>query len=87
MMSKSNFEIGDIVKFIAKEWADNTGIVSQPISEASPGHVLVHKDGFILGVTAARDEVVPADKSSAGYVQLAYNLIKLGSHVIEQGLL
>ena len=51
------------------------------------GHVLVHKDGCIFGVKASIEDVVLADISSQGFAQLAYNLIKLGSHVIEQKLI
>lgn len=86
-MSKENLEISDIVRLTTDEWVGYVGIVSQPITEASAGHVLVYRAGSILGVSAAMDDVMPADKSTEGYAQLAYNLITLGSHVIEQGLL
>jgi hypothetical protein len=43
-------------------------------------------DGHIIGVTVSADEVDLADENSQGFAQLAYNLIKLGSHVIEQTL-
>lgn len=86
-MSNKDLQIGDIVRLTTEGWAGNFGIVSQPITESMAGHVLVHRDGYILGVNTTLDEVVPADSSSKGYVQLAYNLIKLGSIVIEQGLL
>jgi hypothetical protein len=86
-MTKKHIGAGDTVTLTSKEWAGHVGIVSQPISEASPGHVLVNKEGYILGISAALEDLMPADKSSEGYAQLAYNLIKLGSYVIEQGLL
>ena len=86
-MSIKNLEIGDIVRFTSDEWAGISGIVSQPITKSMEGHVLVFRNGYILGVTATLDDVIPAEVSSAGYVQLAYNLIKLGSHVIEQRML
>lgn len=87
MMSQSNLETGDIVRLTTGELSGLTGIVSQPITETNPGHVLIFHGGYILGVNVSMAEVTPADKSSTGYAQLAYNLIKLGSHVIEQGLL
>lgn len=87
MMSKSDLEMGAIVRLTSEDWTGITGIVSQPITEMSAGHVLVYRDGYIFGVPASLDDVVPADKSSEGYAQLANSLIKLGSHVIEQGLL
>ena len=86
-MFKENLGIGDIVRLTSEEWVGYVGIVSQPITEASPGHVLVYRAGSVLGVSAAIDDGVPADKNTEGYAQLAYNLITLGSHVIEQGLL
>lgn len=57
-------------------------MVSRPISQDDIGHVLVHKSGYILGVDASIDDVAMIDESRAGFAQLAYNLIKLGSHVI-----
>ena len=86
-MSKENLEISDIVRLTSEEWVGYVGIVSQPITEASAGHVLVYKAGNIIGVPALIDGVVPADKKTEGYALLAYNLIKLGSNVIEKGLL
>ncbi len=86
-MSEKNLEVGDLVRLSAKGWDGLAGIVSKPISEESPGHVLVHKDGCILGVQATINDVAPADKGSEGFAQIAYNLIKLGSHVTEKRLL
>lgn len=86
-MSKRNPEIGDLVKLTTKEWDGVVGVVTQPITQDNMGHVLVHKDGCIFGVKASIEDVVLADISSQGFAQLAYNLIKLGSHVIEQKLI
>lgn len=86
-MSEVKFRIGDIVTLTSKKWVGQVGIVSQPISESDPGHVLVSVAGSVLGVSASMEEVVLADKNSEGHAQLAFNLIKLGSHVIERGLL
>jgi hypothetical protein len=49
--------------------------------------VLVHRDGCIFGVQVTLGDVVPADRNHAGFAQLAYSLIKLGSHVIEARLI
>ena len=86
-MSKITLEIGDIFRLETGEWAGKIGIVSKPITIQSAGHVLVYGKGYILGVPASMNDLKPADKSSKGYAQLATNLIKLGSYVIEQGLL
>ncbi len=86
-MSKRNLEIGDVVTILHQDWQGCAGIVSHPITEDHPGHVLIHKDGSIFGVQVSMEEVVLADKDSQGFAQLAYTLIKLGSHVIEARLI
>jgi hypothetical protein len=86
-MSNVYLEYGDLVKLLAEDWKGFVGIVSQPITEDSAGHVLVLKEGCILGVRAFIKDVVHADRTSEGFAQLAYNLIKLGSHVIEKRLI
>jgi hypothetical protein len=86
-MSKRSLEYGDLVKIKIEEASEWVGIVTQPITEQSPGHVLIHKDGYILGVKVTIDDVVPAEMNTQGFAQLAYNLIKLGSHVIEKKLI
>lgn len=86
-MSVINLSTGDLVQFTRGSWEGVVGIVTQPITAERSGHVLVHKDGFILGIEASMDDLALADKSNRGFAQLAYNLIKLGSHVIEERLL
>jgi hypothetical protein len=86
-MSKRNLEIGDLVKILRDEWAGSVGIVTRPITEQKTGHVLLHKDGSILGMDASIEDVALVDESSEGFAQLVYHLIKLGSHVIEQKLI
>jgi hypothetical protein len=86
-MAERNFEIGSLVKITVDEWKGYVGIVSQPISRKESGHVLLNKDGCVLGVQAHIQDVELADKSSEGFSQLAYNLIKLGSLVIEDRLI
>lgn len=83
-MSRKKLEAGELVKLTSEEWNGVVGIVTQPITEERAGHVLVHKDGHIFGVKASFKDVASADQSSEGFAQLAYNLIKLGSHVIEK---
>jgi len=86
-MSSKKFEVGDLVEVISKDWLGTVGIVSQPITEQHPGHVLIHKDGCILGRNITLGEVVLAGENSEGFAQLGYFLIKLGSHVIEKKLI
>lgn len=86
-MSQRNLEIYDLVKITIGEASGCVGIVSQPVTEQSPGHVLIHKDGYIQGVKVSIDDCVPVDINAEGFAQLAYNLIKLGSYVIEKKLL
>ena len=87
MIAYRDLKIGDIVKIETRETADSLGIVSKPFSESGPGHVLVMEGGYIQGMPVNIEDVIPADSTSKGFAQLAYNLIKLGSLVIEQGLL
>lgn len=87
MIAYRDLKIGDIVKIETRETVDSLGIVSKPFSESGSGHVLVLEGGYIQGVPVNIDDVIPADSTSKGFAQLAYNLIKLGSLVIEQGLL
>lgn len=87
MMAQGQLAIGDVVRLTTGDLAGAIGIVSRPITDTSPGHVLINHEGVILGVNASLSEVTPAEKTSEGYAQLAYNSIKLGSYVIEQGLL
>jgi protein involved in polysaccharide export with SLBB domain len=87
MNPEDRLEIGDIVRITSAGLDGETGIVCKPITETSSGHVLVYSGGYIQGATVTIGEVLPADKTSEGYAQLAYSLIKLGSLVIERGLL
>ena len=78
---------GDLIKALIPEWVGLVGIVTKPITEERSGHVLLIKDGVIMGVDAAMDDVESADEGSEGFAQLGYQLIKLGSQVIEKKLL
>jgi len=86
-MRQKCLEAGDLVKVLTKDWQGLVGVVSQAITEDRPGHVLVYNDDCIFGIKAYLRDVTPADSSDQGFAQLAYHLIKLGSHVIEQRLL
>lgn len=87
MMTQKSWVPGDLVTLVAKDWNGLVGVVSQAITEDHPGHVLVYKDSSILGVTVFFQDVTLTDSQKQGFAQLAYQLIKLGSHVIEQRLL
>jgi hypothetical protein len=86
-MPNPGLQPGELVKVITKPYDGLVGIVSQPIAQDQPGHVLVCKEGCIIGVQASLQDVTLADKSSEGFAQLAYNLIQLGSRVIEARLI
>jgi len=86
-MSRKNLITGDLVKLLRSDWGGSVGIVTRPITEENMGHVLVHKDGYIVGMDASLEDVEPASQDCEGFAPLAYNLIKLGSHVIEQKLI
>jgi hypothetical protein len=87
MMPQKSIKMGDLVTLLAKDWNGLVGVVSQTVTEEHPGHVLVYKDGCILGVKVSIQDVILADSGDQGFAQLAYQLIKLGSHVIEKRLL
>ncbi len=87
MRPEMNLESGELVILRCTGWEGEAGIVTQPISQDSPGHVLVYQDGAVSGVPVTLGEVEPAGESSQGFAQLGYQLIKLGSLVIEQKLI
>ena len=87
MSPQRSLQAGDLVTLLATDWNGFVGVVSQAITEDTPGHVLVQKDSAIIGVSASIQDVILADSSNQGFAQLAYQLIKLGSHVIEKRLL
>ena len=86
-MLRKNLEIGELVLILRGDWLGLVGIVTRPITEQNIGHVLVHKDGSILGMDASIEDVELVDESNEGFAQLGYNLIKLGSLVIERKLI
>jgi ribosomal protein L24 len=80
-------KVGDLVVFANGDLRGKSGVVCRPIGSTQPGQVLVLNDGLITGVRVSADEVDLANESSDGFAQLAYQIIKLGSHIIEQRLL
>lgn len=86
-MSQSIYKIGDMVVLSVADRRDVSAVVSSPIEPGRAGHVLSIKDGYLIGTDASVDEVTLVDESTQGFAQLAYKLIKLGSHVIEKTLL
>ncbi len=79
--------LGDLVELQAAKWGGAVGVVCQPITEEGAGRVLTLQSGCLQGVPATIDDVQLAGDSSEGFAQLAYNLINLGSRIIEQRLL
>ena len=77
------FAAGDLVEI--RDYG--IGIVTEPIAKDSPGHVLTVRDGAVVGLEAALRETTPAGPDSTGFVQLAHQLIRLGSYVIEERLI
>ena len=87
MIPKKSLKPGELITLLTKDCNGLIGIVSQPITEDRPGHVLIYQNGCVLGVQVSIQDVMLADKSSEGFAQLAYNLIRLASRVIEARLI
>ena len=86
-MSIQSANLGDLVQFPAAVLGGAVGVVSQPITADNPGHVLILHEEHLQGVPASNEDVGFANEDSAGFAQLASNLIKLGSHVLEKRLI
>ena len=82
--AKDGLVVGELVVFRS---GHQVGAVSRPITDQSTGHVLSLHSGRLTGVTVSIEEVDIADENSEGFAQLAYELIKLESRVIEERLL
>lgn len=67
-MPCENMKPGDLVTLLTGENKGLGRIVSQPITEEHPGHVLVYKGGNILGVQVTMQEVRPSDQRSEGWL-------------------
>ena len=86
-MSDQVFVSGALVMLTTAGKTGLVGVVTEAIAKATPGYVLFLENGYLQGMQATIDDVVVSDHSTAGFAQLAYNLIKLGSHVIEKKLI
>lgn len=87
MIPQRSLNPGALVTLLTKDCHGLVGVVSQPITEDQPGHVLVLREGYLFGFQASAQDVMLADNRTEGFAQLAYNLIQLGSRVIEARLL
>jgi acetyltransferase-like isoleucine patch superfamily enzyme len=81
------FELGDLIQFRTGPHRGEVAIISNPVDAGSGGHAITLRDGCLYGVDVTMGEIVPASSASEGFAQLANNLIKLGSHVIEDRLI
>jgi hypothetical protein len=86
-MAEKNYQVGELVTFTGGEWTGYAGIVSWPITEDDAGYVLVQSDGRVAGLRASHEDIKSVGKSSKGFTQLAYQLIKLSSFLIEKAIL
>ncbi|MDO8056716.1 MAG: hypothetical protein Q6361_07635 [Candidatus Hermodarchaeota archaeon] len=86
-MVNENFQVGELVKITNGEWKGFTGVVSWPVSKQDKGYVLVQSDGKVAGVLTSHDEIEPTDRSAQGFTQLAYQLIRLSSYLIEKAIM
>lgn len=76
------FDVGAVV-----ELEGGVAIVTAPISDETSGHVVGLRDGHLVGMAAGLEDVSEAREGTEGFAQLAYQMIRLGSSVIEQRLL
>ena len=86
-MSKKSYQVGDMVVLATDEWQGQSAVVCAPTKSGQDGHVLVLSDGYIQGVRVSVEDITLADEDARGFAQLASNLIKLGSHVIEKRII
>lgn len=78
----NELQVGDLVAFRDGD-RGGVGVVTRAVTAQSPGHILTLHGDELVGVAATTKDVYLADESHEGFVQLAYHLIQLGSHVIE----
>ena len=86
-MADENYQLGELVSFISGEWVGFAGVVSWPINKEDAGYVLVHSEGRVAGVSTSYEDIKPADETAKGFTQLAYQLIKLSSQIIENAIM
>lgn len=85
-MADENYQLGELIRIVSGEWTGFAGVVSWPISKEDGGYVLVHSEGRVAGIPATYEDIMPADETAKGFTQLAYQLIKLSSHLIENAI-
>jgi len=86
-MADENYQLGELVTFVSGEWAGFAGVVSWPITKEDAGYVLIHSEGRVAGVSTTYEDIMPADETAKGFTQLAYQLIKLSSRLIEKAIM
>ena len=86
-MVKKTYQVGDMVVLSTSGWQGQSAVVCAPAKPGKDGHVLLLSDGFIRGVGVSVEDITLADEDALGFAQLASNLIKLGSHVIEKRII
>jgi hypothetical protein len=86
-MPGKSYQVGDMVLLSKDEWRGESAVVSSPVKPGKAGHVLLLKEGHIRGVSVSVEDISLADEEAQGFAQLASNLIKLGSHVIEKRII
>lgn len=86
-MSGDTYKPGDMVTLTMDDWPGFSAVVCQPVIPGKDGHVLLLSNGLIQGVSVSVEDIAFADEEAHGFAQLASNLIKLGSHVIEKRII
>ena len=86
-MSQNTYKVGDMVVLSMDEWQGQSAVVCAPVKPGQDGHILVLSDGFLRGVSVSVEDITLAEEDARGFAQLASNLIKLGSHVIEKRII
>ena len=86
-MAKKSYQVGDMVVLSTDERQGQSAVVCAPAKPGKDGHVLLLSEGFIRGVSVSVEDISLAEEDARGFAQLASNLIKLGSHVIEKRII
>ena len=81
------FELGSLVVLRTASRGGQVAIVSQPVTASRAGHVLTLDSAGLVGLAVVWPDIEAATEDSRGFAQLAYQLIRLGSHVIESRLI
>lgn len=86
-MLQDTYKVGDMVVLSTDDWQGQSAVVCAPVKPGKDGHALVLSEGYIRGVSVSVEDITLADEGARGFAQLASNLIKLGSHVIEKRII